>query len=318
MEHIENSLRRRFRRLNCTSTAQNRLDNKAAWVSPCSTTIYISSYDKFVMYISYRASSEGYCCCPETNITTLPNCLLTSWLLTSCVSSTSPHIPVCQSTSKLAALAASSTVNFSWAVSSRKCASSALHSTTSLAAANNVFPANAALSKPASSKGGNPLTQPLITSFVICGCGVGMMVLASESGTISIPGHTLSVKYAIIGIAVRSWMLRKLSVRVLCVSYPGGSAAGSGAQHNRESVSRYRITVVTMLDRISPPPAASSSAMSRARETRDVRGIRSFFKACWEETRRSHSRATAVARCGLWCGTLRMAFEERRMGRLSR
>ena len=126
-----------------------------------------------------------------------------------------------------------------------------------------------------------------------------MMVLASESGTISIPGHTLSVKNAIIGKAVLSCILRRLSVRFSCVSYPGGSAEGSGAQHNKESVSRYRITVVTMLDRIALSPAASSSAISRARETRDVSGIRSCFRACWAETRRSHSRASAEARCGL-------------------
>jgi hypothetical protein len=50
--------------------------------------------------------------CPLTSNTTLPSCLLRSSLSTSCVSSTSPHIPVCQFTSILAACAASSIPNF--------------------------------------------------------------------------------------------------------------------------------------------------------------------------------------------------------------
>lgn len=45
-----------------------------------------------------------------------------------------------------------------------------------------------------------------------------------------------------------------------------------------------------------PEDFASSSEMSRARETREVRGIKWCLRACWAETRRSHSRAMAEAR----------------------
>jgi hypothetical protein len=46
--------------------------------------------------------------------------------------------------------------------------------------------------------------------------------------------------------------------------------------------------------------------------------MRWCFRACWAETSRSHSRAMADARCGLWWGTVRMSFVGRRRGRLSR
>jgi len=58
--------------------------------------------------------------------------------------------------------------------------------------------------------------------------------------------------------------------------------------------------------------------MSRARETRDVRGMRCCCRAWWAEVRRSHSRAMAVARAGLECGIVRIALEGRRRGRVSR
>jgi hypothetical protein len=83
-------------------------------------------------------------------------------------------------------------------------------------------------------------------------------------------------------------------------------------------VSKYRITVLTILARISPLPALSSSAISRARETRDVSGMRWCRSACCAETSRSHSRAMAEARCGLWWGMVRISFVGRRRGRLSR
>lgn len=49
--------------------------------------------------------------------------------------------------------------------------------------------------------------------------------------------------------------------------------------------------------------AASSSAMSRARQTVDVSGIRCCLVACWADVMRSHSSARACARYGLESGT---------------
>lgn len=45
--------------------------------------------------------------------------------------------------------------------------------------------------------------------------------------------------------------------------------------------------------------------ISWAREAIDVRGIRWERRACWAETRLSHSMAMAVARCGFVAGMLR-------------
>lgn len=80
-----------------------------------------------------------------------------------------------------------------------------------------------------------------------------------------------------------------------------------------------------ILERISPVLVGeeegmllSSSEISRARETRDVRGMRCWRRACCAETRRSHSRAMAEARCGLWWGTVRIFLEGVRRGRVSR
>lgn len=78
--------------------------------------------------------------------------------------------------------------------------------------------------------------------------------------------------------------------------------------------------------RIGPAPdvvsedegEASSSTMSSARETSEVSGMRWCWSACWALVRRSHSSAMAVARAGLECGIVRMAFDGRRRGRVSR
>lgn len=48
--------------------------------------------------------------------------------------------------------------------------------------------------------------------------------------------------------------------------------------------------------------------MSRAREARDVRGMKWFFRAWAAEMRRSHSRAMAVARAGLLAGMVMWDF----------
>ena len=58
--------------------------------------------------------------------------------------------------------------------------------------------------------------------------------------------------------------------------------------------------------------------MSRAREMRDVRGIRWWRRACWAEIRRSHSRARAWAREGFVRGIFRRCFVGVRRGRVSR
>lgn len=70
-----------------------------------------------------------------------------------------------------------------------------------------------------------------------------------------------------------------------------------------------------------PPPRclASSSAMSRARHTSDVSGIRWLLVACWAEVSRSHSRARACARYGFESGTLTIVLVVGcRSGRASR
>ena len=71
----------------------------------------------------------------------------------------------------------------------------------------------------------------------------------------------------------------------------------------------------------APRPArrASSSAMSRARHTRLVRGMRCWRVACWAETRRSHSRARAAASGALDSGSRTTFFVPGcRTGRASR
>lgn len=82
------------------------------------------------------------------------------------------------------------------------------------------------------------------------------------------------------------------------------------------------MTVCMMLVRIGPGwwegVFPSSLAISRAREVRDVRGIRCVFRACWAVTRRSHSSAMAEARCGFWWGMVRMSLLGVRMGWVSR
>ena len=54
--------------------------------------------------------------------------------------------------------------------------------------------------------------------------------------------------------------------------------------------------------------AASARARSSARLAMEVSGMRCCFRACWAETRRSHSRAMAVARCGFEGGMCRRDF----------
>lgn len=54
--------------------------------------------------------------------------------------------------------------------------------------------------------------------------------------------------------------------------------------------------------------ASSSAAMSRARQTREVRGIRCCRVACCAEVMRSHSRARACARRGLERGSVTISL----------
>lgn len=69
--------------------------------------------------------------------------------------------------------------------------------------------------------------------------------------------------------------------------------------------------------------AASASSRARvwAREAMEVMGMRCERVACWAETRRSHSRARAVARCGLdegiWRGVLVVGLRTVRVSRLT-
>lgn len=140
---------------------------------------------------------------------------------------------------------------------------------------------------------------------------------------ISTPGQTRSVKYWMIGKEVLCCILRRLSVRLTCVSYPGGSSGGVGAQQSKESVSRYLISVSVMVLRRpfgldADDDFLSSSAISRARDVREVRGMRWWRRACCAETSKSHSKAIAWARWGLVCATLRICFVGVRSGRVSR
>lgn len=65
--------------------------------------------------------------------------------------------------------------------------------------------------------------------------------------------------------------------------------------------------------------AASSAAMSRARQTSEVRGIRCCRVACCAEVMRSHSRARACARRGLDVGMVTISLVDGcRRGRESR
>ncbi|KAK8016144.1 hypothetical protein PG993_014333 [Apiospora rasikravindrae] len=73
---------------------------------------------------------------------TLPSWRLRSSFSTSWVSSTSPQLLICQSTSKLAAFAASSTPNFLFASPKPRPAASSLHSTTNLTAPSRPLPAS--------------------------------------------------------------------------------------------------------------------------------------------------------------------------------
>lgn len=64
---------------------------------------------------------------------------------------------------------------------------------------------------------------------------------------------------------------------------------------------------------------ASSSAISRARHMREVRGMRCCLVACWADVKRSHSKARACARRGFVMGRVTMALVVGwRRGRVSR
>lgn len=186
---------------------------------------------------------------PLTSRITLPNCLLKSSFSTSCVSSTSPHIPVCHRTSRLQASAACSMPNLlspllslSTVISSTllgvsppsmKCS---LHSHKNLAPTHRLLPASTALSNPTNSQAGSPAIHPLITARVAAGCDFGRMDPSSKVGLSSTPGQTLCVRYERIGFATLICKLRSDSFRA--PSGPSEELVGGGAQQSNVSVSR--------------------------------------------------------------------------------
>lgn len=209
-----------------------------------------ASWDHYICIIHHLAPWPV----PLTTRITLPNCLLRSSFSTSWLSSTSPHLPVCHRTSRLHASAACSMPNLSLLLC---CSSSlepsklrpissfrySLHSQTSLAATHRLFPASTALSNPTNSQAGSPAIQPLITALEAGLCDFGKILPSSRVGFSSMPGHTLCVRYARIGLAIRT--CRSLKLSPCCASVGGG-----GAQQSSVSVSKYRSNVLMMSYRI--------------------------------------------------------------------
>lgn len=145
---------------------------------------------------------------PPTRTTTPPNCLLRSSLSTSCVSSTSPHFPVCHLNSTLHASTASSIPNLFppfWRSPSKPCP----HSATSLAPIKRLFPARVARSRPANVQGESVNIQLLIMAWVSGGWSVGRIECWDSIGVRDIAGQRFVVRNVRIGWAVRFWRVRR-------------------------------------------------------------------------------------------------------------